>query len=66
MPHLDGEQTFREMRHLNLTTPVVLMSGFSEQEAVRHFSGRGLAGFVQKPFQPHQLQAILRQALGEN
>lgn len=66
MPHLDGEQTYREMRHLNLTTPVVLMSGFSEQEAVRHFSGRGLAGFVQKPFQPHQLQAILRQALGEN
>jgi len=28
----------------------VLSSGFSEAEAVRRFSGQGLAGFLQKPY----------------
>ncbi|MDP2138384.1 MAG: PAS domain-containing protein, partial [Candidatus Didemnitutus sp.] len=32
MPHLDGEETFRQLRHLNPGVRVVLMSGFSEHE----------------------------------
>jgi hypothetical protein len=31
------------------------MSGHSEQEATSHFAGRGLAGFIQKPFRPSEL-----------
>lgn len=50
MPHLDGEETFRQLRHLRPGVRVVLMSGFSEHDAVTRFSGKGLAGFVQKPF----------------
>lgn len=65
MPHLDGEQAFREMRAIRPELPVVLMSGFNEQEAVSRFLGRGLAGFVQKPFHPHQLESVLRAALKE-
>jgi len=65
MPHLDGEQAFREMRMIHAAVPVILMSGFNEQEAVSRFVGRGLAGFVQKPFHPHQLEAALRTALKE-
>ena len=40
----------RGLRDVRRTVPVVLMSGFSEQEALRRFTGEGLAGFVQKPF----------------
>lgn len=65
MPHLDGEQAFREMRQVSPDVAVVLMSGFNEQEAINRFVGRGLAGFVQKPFNPRQLEAVLRRALGE-
>jgi FixJ family two-component response regulator len=30
--------------------PVVLSSGYDEAEATRLFTGKGLAGFVQKPY----------------
>ncbi|WP_414662839.1 PAS domain-containing hybrid sensor histidine kinase/response regulator [Horticoccus sp. 23ND18S-11] len=60
MPHLDGEETFRQLRHLNPGVRVVLMSGFNEQEAVSRFTGKGLAGFVQKPFDLESLAAGMR------
>jgi hypothetical protein len=30
---------------------VILSSGFNEQDATNRFAGKGLAGFIQKPFQ---------------
>ncbi len=63
MPHLDGEETFREMRRLNPTARVLLMSGFNEQEVTARFTTPGLGGFLQKPFQPEQLRAKLRELL---
>lgn len=56
MPHMDGVDTFREMRRLKPDAHVLLMSGYNEQEAVQRFTGKGLAGFIQKPF---QLQTLL-------
>ncbi len=50
MPLMDGEATFQAMRKLRADARVVLMSGFNEQEAMARFAGRGVAGFVQKPF----------------
>jgi FixJ family two-component response regulator len=39
------------------------MSGYSEQEATAHFSGKGLAGFIQKPFDLAALRGALTTAL---
>ena len=50
MPHLDGTQAFAHMKKLNPSVPVLLMSGYNEQDAVRRFGKSGLAGFIQKPF----------------
>ena len=61
MPHLDGEETFRQLRHLNPGVKVVLMSGFNEQEAINRFTGKGLAGFVQKPFTIETLIKVVRE-----
>ena len=63
MPHFDGEETFRQLRHLLPGVRVVLMSGFNEQEAVSRFTGKGLAGFVQKPFEVGSLVAAVRSVL---
>ncbi|HEY1108020.1 MAG TPA: transporter substrate-binding domain-containing protein [Opitutaceae bacterium] len=63
MPHLDGHQAFAELRRLRADVRVVLMSGFSEEEAISQFTGKGLAGFLQKPFQHEDLSAALRTAL---
>jgi PAS domain S-box-containing protein len=63
MPHLDGVETFRELRRLDPGCRVVLTSGYNEQEAVQDFLGKGLVGFVQKPFQVKDLMQALRKAL---
>jgi DNA-binding NarL/FixJ family response regulator len=42
---------------------VLLSSGYSEAEATRRFVGRGLAGFLQKPYRPGALVEAVRRAL---
>jgi PAS domain S-box-containing protein len=59
MPELDGAETFREIHRMRPELPVVLMSGYSEQDAVSKFGAAGLAGFLQKPFQPDTLRTRL-------
>ena len=63
MPHLDGEGAFRELRLLRPDVRVLLMSGFNEQEAIARFIGKGLAGFLQKPFRLESLRARLKEIL---
>jgi PAS domain S-box-containing protein len=60
MPQLDGAATFTELRRMKPDIRVILMSGFNEQDAINRFAGKGLAGFVQKPFKAETLQAKLR------
>jgi two-component system, cell cycle sensor histidine kinase and response regulator CckA len=64
MPRMDGEEAFREMRRLDPGVRVLLSSGFNEQEAIQRFVGKGIAGFIQKPYQlaalGEQLRKILR------
>ncbi|AOS43508.1 Blue-light-activated protein [Lacunisphaera limnophila] len=66
MPHLDGEETFRQMRILNPGVRVILTSGFNQQEAVNRFIGKGLAGFIQKPFELASLVQVIRSVLPHN
>jgi two-component system cell cycle sensor histidine kinase/response regulator CckA len=63
MPALDGEETFREIHRIDPRIPVILSSGYNEQEAVQRFVGKGLAGFLQKPYQLSQLRQKLREVL---
>jgi CheY-like chemotaxis protein len=63
MPEMDGEETFRELRRVRDGVPVILTSGYNEIEATRRFTSKGLAGFLQKPFTPHELATKLAAAL---
>ena len=60
MPHLDGEETFLAMRQEGCMVPVILSSGFNEMEAVNRFDGKGLAGFLQKPYRAQDLVKMVR------
>jgi len=60
---MNGEEAFRAMRKIRDDVPVILSSGFNQQEAIQEFVGRGLAGFLQKPFSLESLREKLRQAL---
>ncbi len=63
MPAMDGEETFREIHRIDPGIPVILSSGYNEQEAVQRFVGKGLAGFLQKPYQLAQLRRKLKEIL---
>ncbi|MDD2733388.1 MAG: PAS domain S-box protein [Desulfuromonadaceae bacterium] len=61
MPHMDGEQCFRELRQLNPDIRVIMSSGFNEQEVTQKFIGKGLAGFIQKPYKLSTLREVFRE-----
>jgi PAS domain S-box-containing protein len=65
MPHMDGEQTFRELRRINKDVKVILCSGYNEQETTQRFVGKGLAGFVQKPYQIADIKKMITKILQE-
>jgi len=50
MPNMDGKVAFREIRRIDPDARVILSSGYNEQDATSHFAGKGLAGFIQKPY----------------
>ena len=63
MPHMDGEEVFRQLKGINPAVCVLLMSGFNEQDTLDHFAGRGVAGFLPKPFSVETLLTKLRGVL---
>jgi two-component system cell cycle sensor histidine kinase/response regulator CckA len=65
MPVMNGEETFVALQRLNPEVKVVLCSGYTEHDATARFVGRGLAGFLQKPFAADDLIALMRQVLEE-
>ncbi len=50
MPGLGGVETFRRLRAMQPGVPVVLSSGFAEEEATNQLKGMALSGFLQKPY----------------
>ena len=60
MPRMDGRQAFQEIRRICPGVPVVLTSGYNEQESIQDFIGRGLAGFLQKPYTLKALRETLQ------
>ncbi len=63
MPHMSGEEAFREMRRVRADMKAVLTSGYNEQTATSQFAGKGLAGFIQKPFGYDALVRVVRAVL---
>ncbi len=57
MPVMDGEEAFQAIRRIQEDVRVVLSSGYNEQDATNRFAGKGLAGFIQKPYRASDLLA---------
>jgi signal transduction histidine kinase/CheY-like chemotaxis protein len=64
MPEMSGADVFLRMREIRSDLPVVLMSGYHEDELAEEV-GAGISGFVQKPFTPADLASRMRVALAE-
>lgn len=64
MPGIDGVDVFREMRSMRPDVRSILMSGYNEQDATQRFVGKGLAGFLPKPFLVDDLLSKVEEVLG--
>ena len=51
MPNLDGGKLAENIRHRDPIVPILVSSGYGEEEAMKHFSQSGINAFIQKPFQ---------------
>jgi len=60
MPHLDGEEAFRELRRVREDVCVLISSGYNEQDVIQRFAGKPLAGFLQKPYVFSDLESKIR------
>ena len=63
MPVMSGTEAFRQIRHISPDTPVVVSSGYNEVEAIRRFTAKGIAAFVQKPYTAAKLARIIKHAI---
>ena len=50
MPQMSGEETLERLRAIRTDVPVLLSSGYNQVEVIKRFTGRGLAGFIGKPY----------------
>ena len=66
MPRLDGEACFRELRRIDPHVKVIMTSGYNEQDVINRFVGKGLAGFVQKPYSASDLLIKVQEVLSES
>jgi signal transduction histidine kinase/HAMP domain-containing protein len=63
MPVMSGEEALVSLKGIREDIPVVLSSGFNEDDATRRFTGKGLAGFVQKPYTAARLAEKMKMVL---
>jgi PAS domain S-box-containing protein len=63
MPVMSGEETLRQLQAVDPNVRVLLTSGYNEIEALQHFAGKGLAGFIQKPYTAEALALRVKEVL---
>jgi two-component system, cell cycle sensor histidine kinase and response regulator CckA len=62
MPNMDGMTAFQELVRIRPGVKVILSSGYDELDSIKRLSGRGLAGFIQKPYSLNNLRDALESA----
>ncbi|MCB0355329.1 MAG: response regulator, partial [Bdellovibrionales bacterium] len=66
MPHLAGDQVFFKLKDLDPRIRVLVISGYSSEEAVQRILDNGGKGFIQKPFTIEDLSKKVRECLTDH
>ena len=65
MPHLGGVETLTELQKTRSDVPVILSSGYTEENTSDSLGSSRPAGFIQKPYQLETLRSKLQEVLRE-
>lgn len=64
MPDMNGHEVFREIRTIT-QAPILLATGYAEQDTMSHFQPGDLAGFIHKPYERNALLRKIKGILNE-
>ena len=59
MEEMTGIEVLRELRKINPTTKVIMVSGVEEEETVKEANALGVIGYIHKPFILEELEKIV-------
>jgi CheY-like chemotaxis protein len=63
MPHMEGITLAEKMMSIRSDIPIILCTGFSEGVSEKGVKGKGIRGFMMKPFSARQLAETIRRVL---
>jgi len=63
MPGMNGGAVFDKLKEINDLANVILSSGYSMDGQAKEIMNRGCNGFIQKPFNMHQLISKIKESL---
>ena len=63
MPVMDGYTLFVELKKLNPELPVIISSGFGEEDIATKIPRKEIAGLISKPYNHAQLREVLKRTL---
>ncbi len=64
MPGMPSSETLKELQRIRSDVPVIICSGYSQEDVAGRFTGRGPAGFLKKPYELETLVGKIRDAIG--
>ncbi|MGB0953666.1 MAG: PAS domain S-box protein [Planctomycetota bacterium] len=65
MPGLSGEEVYAALQDHDGSVPIIMSSGYTEQDVTQRLGPRGLRGFLQKPYTLVQLRTQIESVLGD-
>jgi DNA-binding response OmpR family regulator len=65
MPGFSGFELVKGVRYLNADVPIVLMTGYGSESIREQATRLGIDGYVEKPFDVHDLLDMVRQLLSD-
>jgi nitrogen-specific signal transduction histidine kinase/CheY-like chemotaxis protein len=63
MPVMNGQEAFERIQQIRPGVPVILLSGYTQEDVRSRFTAQEPAAFVKKPYTPRSLAAVLRSVI---
>ncbi len=64
MPVMDGYALFRDLKKLDPSLPIIISSGFGDDEVTSRIPRKAIAGLISKPYRFDQLRDVLKVGCG--
>ncbi len=66
MPKLDGFQFIEFIRNVNKKIPIIVISGYIDNETIRKIKNIGADEYIEKPFSIKEVKEVIKNFIGES